>query len=230
MKEEKHAIGKAFRDSRTAKKISIEKASKETKISQAYLKAIEEEDFDKIPGDVVLKGFIRVYSDFLGIDPSPLISELSRKNKKDKVKTEAPVAPAVKKTKVFDGAKLFKTMAVSVGLIVIIAGLFSFAGFLLGSLRNSSVRAGAPVQVADGQTGTFEVRAEIIERTWLLVEADGKSVFKGMAFPGDERTWTADNKLFVKVGNAAGLKLTSGGAVILAPGRRGEVVSKEISR
>lgn len=226
MKEEKFVIGKALKNARSAKKISLEKASKETKIAQAYLKAIEEEDFAKIPGDVVLKGFIRVYSDFLGVDPAPLIAELSRKNKKDKAKSE-PVEIKTKKEPVFDGRKFTKVLVVAVFLIILMAGLFSFAGFLINSFRNASVSKEPSVQMSSPEKGVFEVRAEILEKTWLLVEADGKSVFKGVAFPGDERSWTADKKLFVKIGNAAGIRLSSGGKELLAPGNRGEIVSKE---
>lgn len=229
MKEEKHVIGKALRNARLSRKLSIEKASKETKISQTYLRAIEEQDFDKIPGDVVLKGFIRVYSDFLGLDAAPLIAELSGKNKKESPKPE-PAGQVKKKEAAFDGGKSMKAVLVSLVLIVLIAGIFSFAGFLFNSFRNTSVPGAVQVTVASQGDSVFEVRAEVIERTWMLVEADGKSVFKGMAFPGDERTWTAEKKLAVKVGNAAGLKLTSGGEVLLAPGKRGEVIYKEFNR
>ncbi len=226
MKEERFVIGKTLRNARSAKKISIEKASKETKIAQTYLKAIEEEDFSKVPGDVVLKGFIRVYADFLGVDSAPLIAELSRKNRKEKAKTE-PVEIKTKKEPVFDGQKFAKALIAVVLLILLMAGLFSFAGFLISSFRNSSVLKQPPVKISSQEKGVFEVRAEVLEKTWLLVEADGKSVFKGIAFPGDERTWTADKKIFVRVGNAAGVRFFSGSQELLSPGKRGEVVSKE---
>lgn len=226
MKEEKFVIGKALKNARTAKKIPIEKASKETKIAQAYLKAIEEEDFAKIPGDVVLKGFIRVYADFLGVDQAPLIAELSRKNKKDKPKAE-PAAAKTRREPPFDVQKFVKVLVVAVFLILLTAGLFSFAGFLINSFRNASVSKEPPVQMSSPAKNVFEVRAEVLEKTWLFVEADGKSLFKGIAFPGDERIWTADKRLFVKIGNAAGVRLYSGGKELLAPGKRGEIVSKE---
>ncbi|MFA5104055.1 MAG: RodZ domain-containing protein [Candidatus Margulisiibacteriota bacterium] len=226
MKEEKFVIGKTLKNARSAKKIPIEKASKETKIAQTYLKAIEDEDFTKIPGDVVLKGFIRVYADFLGVDPAPLIAELFRKNRKDKPKAE-PVQAKIKKTPAFDGQKFVKVLVVAVFLILLTAGLFSFAGFLINSVRNASVSKEPTVQITSPAEDVFEIRAEILEKTWLLVEADGKNVFKGIAFPGDERAWTADKKIFVKIGNAAGIRLSSGGKELLAPGKRGEIVSKE---
>lgn len=226
MKEEKFVIGKALKNARSTRKISIEKASKETKIAQTYLKAIEEEDFAKIPGDVVLKGFIRIYSDFLGVDPAPLIAELSRKNKKDKEKAE-PVEIKIRKEPAFDGRRFTKVLVVAVFLILLTAGLFSFAGFMINSFRNAAVLKEPSVQISHPEKGVFEVRAEILEKTWLLVEADGESVFKGIAFPGDERTWTADRKIFVKIGNGAGIRLFSGDKELLSPGKRGEIVSKE---
>lgn len=229
MKEEKFIIGKTLKSARSAKKISLEKASKETKIAQAYLKAIEEDDFGKVPGDVVLKGFIRIYADFLGVDPAPLVAELSRKTKKEKAKNE-PAEAKPKKDPVFDGQKLMKAMASVVILILLIAGLFSFAGFIISSFRNAGVQKEPPAKISSLENGAFEIRADVIEKTWLLVEADGKSVFKGIAFPGDERTWTADKRIFVRIGNAAGIRILSGDKELLAPGKRGEVVSKEFFR
>ena len=83
MKEKKEYIGQALKKARTDKNITLEKASKDTRITQLYLKSIEDEQLQKIPGDVVLKGFIRIYADYLGIDSKPLIAELNKRSKQE---------------------------------------------------------------------------------------------------------------------------------------------------
>jgi cytoskeleton protein RodZ len=66
-------IGPLFRDARTESGKTIEDAVRETKIAKKYLVAIENENFDVFPGETYLLGFIRNYSQFLGLDPDEMI-------------------------------------------------------------------------------------------------------------------------------------------------------------
>jgi cytoskeleton protein RodZ len=63
-------LGPLFRDARTRSGKSIDDAVRETKIAKKYLVAIENENFDVFPGETYLIGFIRNYSQFLGLDRS----------------------------------------------------------------------------------------------------------------------------------------------------------------
>ncbi len=235
MKEERNIVGKTLKDARTSKKISFEKASKETKISQTYLKAMEEEDFDKIPGEVVLKGFLKIYADFLGVDSNALISELNKKIKKDKPKNDFKqekkvVSNSTKKLPSLDLAKASKMILVVSIVIVLLVGIFSFVGFFTRSLKSvSNKKNNTTVTLAEKNTA-IKIKAEIIEKTWLLVISDGRIVFKGIASPNQEKIWTADKRLQIKVGNAAGIKLFSGEKEIMSPGQFGQVVYKEFVR
>lgn len=66
-------IGDALRQARERAGVRLADASAETRIRQAHLRALEDEDFAVIGGDVYVKGFIRSYARHLGIDPQPLI-------------------------------------------------------------------------------------------------------------------------------------------------------------
>ncbi|MCS7233292.1 MAG: DUF4115 domain-containing protein [Synergistetes bacterium] len=69
---ERRSLGEIIRREREKKGISIEYLSDVTKISKEFIKAIEEENFDVLPGDVYVKGFIRNISLALGLDPDEL--------------------------------------------------------------------------------------------------------------------------------------------------------------
>ncbi len=56
-----------MRTAREEQGISIDQAIKETHISRRYLIALEEEDFDVFAADAYLVGFLRNYSDYLGL-------------------------------------------------------------------------------------------------------------------------------------------------------------------
>jgi len=55
--------------------ISLEEISASTKIGTRSLRAIEEEDFEKLPGGIFNKGFVRAYSRFLGLDEEQTVAD-----------------------------------------------------------------------------------------------------------------------------------------------------------
>ncbi len=69
------SFGNKFRKARESKKLSFDDVSNVTKIGSRMLKAIEEEDFEQLPGGVFNKGFIRAYAKQLGLDPEEAVSD-----------------------------------------------------------------------------------------------------------------------------------------------------------
>lgn len=61
-------FGNKFRKEREKQGISLEDVSNVTKISSRMLRAIEDEQFDRLPGGVFNKGFIRAYAKHLGLN------------------------------------------------------------------------------------------------------------------------------------------------------------------
>ena len=55
--------------------ISLEEISASTKIGTRSLRAIEQEDFEKLPGGIFNKGFVRAYSHFLGLDEEQTVAD-----------------------------------------------------------------------------------------------------------------------------------------------------------
>ncbi|MCX5750002.1 MAG: helix-turn-helix domain-containing protein [Candidatus Saganbacteria bacterium] len=230
MKEEKNRIGRVLKSARLEKGITLEKASKDTKITQKYLKSIEDEQFLNIPGEVVLKGFLRIYADYLKIDPGPLISELSKKIKKEP-KAEIKDQPVQKKADIIPLLKnamiVLSAVAAAVVIIMVLRSL------ILVSVRTADIRPADKTGTSDISkkiSGSVEIEARIIEKTWIMVLSDGKMVFKDVVLKGQSFSWKAKDRLLIKIGNAAGVHLSSKGKVVLAPGPRGSVITKEFSR
>jgi cytoskeleton protein RodZ len=67
-------FGDKFRKAREKKGISFDDASNVTKIGTRMLQAIEEENFDRLPGGVFNKGFIRAYAKHLGLNEEDAIT------------------------------------------------------------------------------------------------------------------------------------------------------------
>ena len=62
-----------------ARRIDISEVETRTKIRAKYLRAIENEEWDLLPGPIYIKSFLRTYGDFLGLDSRMLVDEYKRR-------------------------------------------------------------------------------------------------------------------------------------------------------
>lgn len=68
-------IGSVFREARNRRKVDLSEVEAATRIRVRYLRAIENEEWDVLPGGVYTRGFIRTYAGFLGLDGERLAED-----------------------------------------------------------------------------------------------------------------------------------------------------------
>src|SRR5881275_1267618 len=68
-------IGSSLREARTRRQIGVAQVEQATKIRGKYLRALEEERFDLLPAETYVKGFLRTYADYLGLDGQLYVDE-----------------------------------------------------------------------------------------------------------------------------------------------------------
>ena len=68
-------IGNSLREARERRSIDFNQAELATKIRVKYLRALEEERFDQLPSETYIKGFLRTYADYLGLDGQLYVDE-----------------------------------------------------------------------------------------------------------------------------------------------------------
>lgn len=69
------AFGERLQREREMRGITLEEIAKATKIGTRSLRALEEEDFRKLPGGIFNKGFVRAYARYLGIDEEQAVTD-----------------------------------------------------------------------------------------------------------------------------------------------------------
>jgi cytoskeletal protein RodZ len=62
-------IGSELREAREQRGISLREISERTKIRQSVLRAIESDDFEGLPGSVIMRGFLKLYAREVGLNP-----------------------------------------------------------------------------------------------------------------------------------------------------------------
>ncbi|HNR93405.1 MAG TPA: helix-turn-helix domain-containing protein [Kiritimatiellia bacterium] len=85
-------IGQIFRESREKKGVTASQAAQATRMKVQTVQHLENNDFGKIAAPAYVKGFIRLYAEYLGLDPAPLIREYLN----GLGETRSPIAPPVK--------------------------------------------------------------------------------------------------------------------------------------
>ncbi len=66
-------LGHILREARENKGLTLEEAQESTRINARYLNALETGQYDQLPTPVHVRGFLRNYARFLGLDPAPLL-------------------------------------------------------------------------------------------------------------------------------------------------------------
>lgn len=86
-------LGNNLRIARQQRRLDIVAAEQDTKIRSKYLSALEEEDFDVLPGAVFVRGFLRTYTQYLGLDSQLFIDEYNARfgRYEDSEEEESPV-------------------------------------------------------------------------------------------------------------------------------------------
>jgi cytoskeleton protein RodZ len=73
-----NSVGEILRSAREAKNLTLEKAHQDTKISVRVLGALEQDDFESFESDIYLKGFLKTYAQYLGVEVSHVLKTLSQ--------------------------------------------------------------------------------------------------------------------------------------------------------
>jgi cytoskeleton protein RodZ len=243
-------LGEVLRSARDEKGVSLAQAEAATMIKRAYLQALEEDDHAGLPGAVYVKGFVRNYAMYLGLDPSHTLSIYHREYPDPSL---APMASATIKPR--GTSQLVTGGTVASLLLVVVVSIFSVYIFRqVQAFRQAQPAAEAaafiatptpippaatPVTPAAVQSsplapapsptlvpGSTEVTAKASQDAWLQVQVDGQRSFEGVLKAGQTQTWKGKD-VFVWAGNAGGVNIVFNGREIGPLGAAGEVVKKD---
>ncbi len=120
-------IGEVLKEERISHHLSLEELAKRTRIRQEYLKALENNEFSKLPAATFVKGYIKTYARVLGFDAQPPLALLRRDYKESAKGRLVPrefIKPVLKKQRAFTPITIF-----AVSLAAVFLSLVSYVGF-----------------------------------------------------------------------------------------------------
>ncbi len=151
-------IGERLIEAREERGLTLEDAERDTRISRRYLQALEDERFDIIPAPVYARGFLRSYSQYLGLETAPL---LARFPQDAPAPSASSPAPARGESRTSQGpSSLFGSRVPSDPMIGVDIGVAIPARRIGAGL--SFARTGVILAVAIGVTALVVVLAVVI--------------------------------------------------------------------
>ena len=76
--DERETLGKYLKNQRESKKISLREVSKNTRVREHILRAIEEDQLDLLPAATYVRGFLLAYAKYLRLDPNDILLRYER--------------------------------------------------------------------------------------------------------------------------------------------------------
>jgi cytoskeleton protein RodZ len=87
-------IGERLREARTSRGLDLEDVEQQIRIRKRFLVAMEDEDWDVLPGSAYVRGFLHTYAELLGLDADAIVDEYRRSHRESPGAEAEPLAPA----------------------------------------------------------------------------------------------------------------------------------------
>jgi cytoskeleton protein RodZ len=235
-------IGHSLREARVRQHLELTEVELATKIRARYLRALEEESFDALPAQTYVKGFLRTYADYLGLDGQLYVDEFNSRFGDGDEPREPVIARRTsqvrKQHRGLERRWVGFALAGIAALVVFVIAAWKFGGRnppQIPNLVTTTSQAKKPLKPA---TPTGPVKTQplsfrlyvrgITGNCWMDVRnwsASGKSRFTGTVELGQSQRFVA-RRLWVSFGNPGNLaivfngkvaRLTRGGAYVFTP-------------
>ncbi len=201
-------IGSSLQEARTRQGLDFEEMEARTKVRAKYLRHLEDERFDQLPGHAYTKGFLQVYADALGLDGGLYVEEYNSRYVagEDDASPRLPRRPAPSASHRRDRRET-RTVAVAVAAILLVTA-FVIAAWRFGGhddpevegVRTGPARTTASSRQSTQQRVTVTVRAAFgasFMEVRLGTES-GRPLYTGTLEKGQLQSFTR-KALFVSV-------------------------------
>ena len=146
-------LGEQLRQQRERMGLTLEQAAEDTRIREKFLVALENGDYQSLPGAVYTTGFLRNYAEYLNLDAGEQVALFQGERvAPEPQRTFRPMRPLVKRSFIFTPAVLVP--------IALLAGVLLFAGYLYYQFSNFAVPP--RIEISDPATDAVAQTAEYL--------------------------------------------------------------------
>jgi cytoskeletal protein RodZ len=228
------SVGEILRKTREHYGQTIYDVEQNLNIRASQLHALEQENLDQIPGRVYAIGFVRAYSEYLGLDGDKMVHLFKAQSVGKRVKPELHFPVAVHES---NDPNIHIVIASLTGLILFIAYLSIFHA----PAKNESAIPQVPEEIKEKTiamlqppvpdapdqsllTGSEGLELRVTEESWVEIKnSEGIVIVRQILKKGDVFLVPEDETLSLSTGNAGGLFVYIDGKKIGALGKTSQV-------
>jgi cytoskeleton protein RodZ len=213
-------IGNSLREARLRQGLDFPEIEQATKIRGKYLRALEEEQFDVLPAQTYVKGFLRSYADMLGLDGQLYVDEFNSRYvrgdfEEEEEKPYRPPRRLTRRSGSFQGKAVMLTVAVIAGLTI-----FIFAAAKRADRSPDVVLSNPPAPKKQARPTARLVVSGIAGGAYVAIfrgSRTSKPIYQG-TLEGGKRHRFVGRRLWIYVFAPANLRLRLNGKARPVPG------------
>jgi cytoskeleton protein RodZ len=230
-------IGTSLREARNRQQLDLSEVEQATKIRARYLQALEEESFDALPAQTYVKGFLRTYADYLGLDGQLYVDEYNSRYAVGEDELREPVV--ARRT---PGVQTRHRRLERRGVVLALAGIGVLCALVIAAFKFSSngPEQGIPNLNTNGVTPKAPPAPARTHKTrkpsppaklrffvvasggncWMDVRnysSSGRTLFTGTIEPG-HGLFFKRRRLWINFGNPGNVKASLNGRLVAIPG------------
>jgi cytoskeletal protein RodZ len=216
-------VGPALEKARRIRGLTLEEAARDTKLRVDQLTALELEDFDALPGDAFVRGALRTYAQYLGLDPDKVTAIYA--HHADEPQAPPPpgklgrVEQAIAATRIRDNHRLLLFAAAFIVMVLLIFGLVSRDH---SSPPQATISAVAPTPATStAPASTIEAVLVALRPVDVSADVDGATEEHSMA-EGETLLFSALDSLTLTFADGGAVQVTVNGRDLGAPGEPGK--------
>jgi hypothetical protein len=215
-------IGSSLREARLRQDLDFPAIEAGTKIRGKYLRALEDEQFSQLPSQTYVKGFLRTYAEYLGLDGELYVDEFNSRyvvgEEEPPIRARRTAKPHVRKR-----VQSNVLLAALVGIALVTA--LVIAAWKSGSPQQQKVVGTNPPAAKHQKTRVATAGASITFRavrpltlTVHLNGPTGKTVAADRALAAGEVLHFTAKRLWVTTGSPANLRVSVNAKRVALPG------------
>ena len=219
-------IGNSLREARVRRGIEFAQAELATKIRGKYLRALEDEQFVMLPAETYIKGFLRTYAEYLGLDGQLYVDEYNSRFVVGEEQAEArarrsAVRPARRNRRIETNVVLVALAAIGV-LTVIVISAWKASGSPKATPKTKPaavqhVVRNAPLLTVTALRGATHLAARI-------GSARGNVAYEGTVQKGSDPVSIRGRRLWVQIDTPENLRIQVRGRLVHVPGSKPRVI------
>ena len=222
-------IGSTLRKARLLRGKSIEEASRETLIRPDYLQALERERFEALLGDVYVRGFLRSYSTYLGLDADGILTVYTREFGRARAALVKPPAASVLASPSTRShlshphlphlTRHHLSWPFMIGLSVLLLAMLGAVGLLARSRAVPKSGPGSPAASIPVLPPHVTLDLQATAPVVAVVRIDGGRAQRFQLRTGEGRSFVGNSRIVVELDHGGRVMITVNGHSLGSPGR-----------